>query len=99
RDRNVTGVQTCALPIYSHTISPRHSMNLHRNSLSSLTIVKIGSAPHEIFSYENDNSSSKVHREPERPSWLELSLNFSPRTLNVRSEERRVGKECGRQWW
>src|SRR5699024_7735818 len=52
----------------SHTTSQRHSMSSRRNSPSSLTTVELGSAQHEIFFSENDNSYSRDLREQERPT-------------------------------
>src|SRR5207249_9251414 len=64
RDRNVTGVQTCALPI-SGTRPPGRTRT----------------------------------RSPTRTSSIPTSISPSPRTTSaVRSEERRVGKECRSRW-
>src|SRR5438067_9521554 len=62
RDRNVTGVQTCALPILSR---PRLTINL-----LSTTLIAFGAEPLSAFGYGL-----------------------------MRSEERRVGKECRSRWW
>src|SRR5215218_10825440 len=55
----VTGVQTCALPIYSE-----------------------------------DASRSRAQRDPQR-----RRDSFRRQGDDVRSEERRVGKECRARWW
>src|SRR5207248_7931879 len=68
RDRTVTGVQTCALPICFRY--RRHGVNIPKN----------GSPPHAVDSGNQAVNSVKVP-----PSASEALL---------RSEERRVGKEC-----
>src|SRR5699024_11419813 len=67
RDRNVTGVQTCALPI-----SPNHFASYSIIHWTSLSVPSV--------------SSSTI---------LCLSYMFS----FIRSEERRVGKECRSRRW
>src|SRR5437868_10371840 len=62
RDRNVTGVQTCALPISS-------------SSARLLRIPPGAPLPRNLG------------------SWPVI-----PRILSLRSEERRVGKECRSRW-
>src|SRR5437870_9066986 len=63
RDGHVTGVQTCALPIY----------------------------PSIVSRWTNEGGSSyAIAATPES--------RFSIRTENLRSEERRVGKECRSRW-
>src|SRR5256885_6260175 len=70
RDYKVTGVQTCALPIWGRaTRNPR-------------TIVR------RRLATERDNF---VTHSPRRRSG-------ASRAVNVRSEERRVGKECRSRW-
>src|SRR3712207_7806548 len=80
RDIGVTGVQTCALPIF------RELSNDIRQSLGESSVVVLGSAP-----------EGRVH----------LVANVSPTltdrvkagdVVGVRSEERRVGKECRSRW-
>src|SRR5207248_4725964 len=78
RDRTVTGVQTCALPISSHTSTTRPA---HHPTPS-------GAAPHRGCSPQDlptPSSGSTLAQSPPRAS---------PRRLIQRSEERRVGKEC-----
>src|SRR5687768_17709536 len=69
RDVAVTGVQTCALPIYSGLMAPR--------TLATLATV-LSSAR------DADAALTLLHQEA---SDLE-------RSSQLRSEERRVGKEC-----
>src|SRR5205823_11020200 len=69
RDKLVTGVQTCALPISTPCRVPM-TMNLSSGNSFTATIAA-------IFS----------------PSSIETRL-----AIDLRSEERRVGKECRSRW-
>src|SRR3712207_8339272 len=79
RDIGVTGVQTCALPIYAHVArhpawrrelpeEPPHTRNVLRN-----IGVDLGVGAFEIHVRQDGRAA-------------------------VRSEERRVGKECRSRW-
>src|SRR5205085_3850199 len=72
RDLTVTGVQTCALPIFVVTLSPRSSVvaDTRTSQLIVTTTEK-----------EVDNVNALVAK-------------LDTATRQVRSEERRVGKEC-----
>src|SRR5207249_5156696 len=70
RDRNVTGVQTCALPIYPFAWLRRVS---HRHAVPSPA---------------------------ESVALVERAARSGPRERRfLRSEERRVGKECRSRMW
>src|SRR5947209_10867429 len=76
RDIGVTGVQTCALPIYTLT----------REQLLTLEGVKDRSA---------DKMIAAIEASKHRNFWrLLIGLNIR----YMRSEERRVGKECRYRW-
>src|SRR5207249_6029742 len=79
RDRNVTGVQTCALPICS---KPYHGAGIDRRRSRGYMCCAVR------WSFSP------------RPSPLPWGEGepCSPRRT-IRSEERRVGKECRSQWW
>src|SRR5256885_3540343 len=83
RDYKVTGVQTCALPICGHG---------GLDSLAGRPCVRTGgrsvspSAPRATRSL----IVYRVVREPGRRSGIDRDL--------LRSEERRVGKECRSRW-
>src|SRR5207248_8225396 len=98
RDRTVTGVQTCALPIY-------------RRSL--LSLARLGAASgyysrgHPCAGGRVSNSSCRETARRAAGSnrrfgflcWIKsyfTSLPASP--WRARSEERRVGKECSAVW-
>src|SRR5205085_12480262 len=81
RDLTVTGVQTCALPIFCEDIwSPVVTAHLARAG-AELLLVPNGSP------FEAGKFSAR----------LELAKSRA-RETNVRSEERRVGKECRWRW-
>src|SRR5699024_11950139 len=90
RDRNVTGVQTCALPI---------SFAFAASNLSSEVDVLLEGLFDSIFSSEDDFFIC-CEDETSTLSGLTISLlpqaesNNNEETPNIRSEERRVGKVC-----
>src|SRR5699024_11747701 len=85
RDRNVTGVQTCALPI---SISASQRIFIWWESVGCVTLIS--------------SSNLQAHFSPERSSFIILKRFSSQNALkiaailfsSIRSEERRVGKEC-----
>src|SRR5699024_12018755 len=70
RDRNVTGVQTCALPICKRVIGTAFNFN-------TAPVLEIESGSNDPFAY-----------------LLTVLGIFLLKGEPVRSEERRVGKEC-----
>src|SRR2546430_11481882 len=82
RDLTVTGVQTCALPIYKRQLVLRTHLNVRKYTyfLSCDAFSKRAGLREAIWSGT---------RSPERDE-LVSSLD--------RSEERRVGKECRSRW-
>src|SRR5690606_39395693 len=74
RDFHVTGVQTCALPILSHSEN----------------------AP--IWNSIGLSWNSRLLHSERSPSLGMFSFLCCSRRLLVRSEERRVGKECRCRW-
>src|SRR5690606_39462497 len=94
-DFHVTGVQTCALPIYCK--EQLHVAPLARNKLLVLVrfygvercaalMVEVNPPPVRL----------RQRRRPETgPRLLEEARpQLTPAALDLRSEERRVGKEC-----
>src|SRR5690606_39531952 len=93
RDFHVTGVQTCALPILSHT----------RVGLGACATVAARSQPRFGGAYQNTASAWWADSaRPSRwaPSFIELERGSITAMiwLSARSEERRVGKECRARW-
>src|SRR5690606_40446083 len=94
RDFHVTGVQTCALPISAQgrelmtdILMPALSPTMEEGVLSKWH-VKVGdtiSAGDVIAEIETDKATMEVEAVDEGEV--------------ARSEERRVGKECGSAWW
>src|SRR5437764_6565218 len=78
RDTSVTGVQTCALPIYSFHYSPSARVNPSASNSSAALYGSIWRA---------------ATRSTIAASSPGFSRPRSNRSMN-RSEERRVGKEC-----
>src|SRR5207302_3536968 len=85
RDFHVTGVQTCALPI-----SPLPPTTL------SIVFVDNRLLPVEVAT----SIATAVPASPPRPPVVVVALPPpAPPDPPVRSEERRVGKECRCGWW
>src|SRR5260370_32834438 len=80
RDSSVTGVQTCALPIYADY---RQFAIDCQQAIRELAIVRVVG----ILQGQLDGLTQQM-----RPTLLGLG------ELAVRSEERRVGKECRSRW-
>src|SRR5207253_4967682 len=82
RDGHVTGVQTCALPISS--LRARSPKARAGGSPST-------GSPRPV--------SRRFTARPSRPRWRAMAgLPPEPFFSGPRSEERRVGKECGGRW-
>src|SRR5690606_39783467 len=89
RDFHVTGVQTCALPIYEKGVRLRATVSefgpILLGKILGLNDTQEGIVS-AIFKYCDDN---------ELPL---LDLKDFIKVLQYRSEERRVGKECRSRW-
>src|SRR2546430_6350834 len=86
RDLTVTGVQTCALPIYLGPAQEPVESNL--NTLPEATWVQ--PAPDGLVGLDGDPAEVAASRETIRLAFVAA--------LQHRSEERRVGKECRSRW-
>src|SRR5207248_7637811 len=90
RDRTVTGVQTCALPISDSSYRFERGIDIeavdHASARAARLIVEVagGSIAPGIID---------VWSKPRTPKSIDLRFG----ELN-RSEERRVGKECRSRW-
>src|SRR5690606_41134892 len=98
RDFHVTGVQTCALPI-SFDVYEDYSEAV----LEGIAILEQIAADHGC--HYVDVYSAFLHHgygrdlddpNPLEPPYLDMPL-FND--FDIRSEERRVGKECRCRWW
>src|SRR5207249_9169584 len=95
RDRNVTGVQTCALPISVGDVplfDKNYNWKEQARVLDAIDAVR-KQATREMWellvAHENDRRYLLTFAD-------EANNEFA---FNWRSEERRVGKECRIGWW
>src|SRR5205823_11192718 len=84
RDKLVTGVQTCALPISVRTLFSVPTSRSQRCSTSCATRRGTTTTP----SRSPTTMSPRLTRTPP-------TVRGWPQSVTRRSEERRVGKECG----
>src|SRR5699024_11852970 len=92
RDRNVTGVQTCALPILNLIAHPTGRL-LGRREGYHVHVEKL------IERAKETNTALEINANPNR---LDLSSNWAKKAQEIgaiRSEERRVGKERRTRRW
>src|SRR5699024_12062494 len=90
RYRNVTGVQTCALPIYQKNVIKDNMLEHQEDYVVYSPEIRVQKILLHLFSVTEPISSNKLAKK----------LFVTRRTIvddlkSVRSEERRVGKECG----
>src|SRR5437867_7046434 len=91
RDRTVTGVQTCALPISAQHRRQRLERGAHDVVLGLLVPQR---APRGLGVEAHQPRLLPLRSE----ALAHVSRPDAPRRPELRSEERRVGKE-GRSWW
>src|SRR2546426_10901232 len=100
RDYKVTGVQTCALPISVMVrIRPAWSLALAA-AVTLLALVPLGDRWSGPMLGEHEGIAQFVGRFPgARSVHVVGSFNdWRTGTIALRSEERRVGKECRSRW-
>src|SRR5207302_4941784 len=86
RDFHVTGVQTCALPIYERH-RHRYELNNHyREQLAGHGFLVSGTSP--------DGNLVEVVELRNHPWFVAVQCHPEFKSKPTRSEERRVGKEC-----
>src|SRR5207249_9330641 len=92
RDRNVTGVQTCALPISSLELFELQSLtiSLARSTICFLLDARTSSIPSRMNLDEQGPTLSTLSTAAAIKAAVPISVDMGIR----RSEERRVGKEC-----
>src|SRR5207249_8809894 len=91
RDRNVTGVQTCALPISKAQQVARFLTDM----LSGVGPEVARGRDTVLLRQILDQTAKRIEGELTNQPEVEFQLR---RTVGNRSEERRVGKECGSRW-
>src|SRR5207249_9697591 len=84
RDRNVTGVQTCALPISKVAV-----MREFKNSEANHLGVPLPKGRIRFYKQDEDKQLEFTG---------ENLIDHTPKDETLRSEERRVGKECRSGW-
>src|SRR3712207_8058683 len=84
RDIGVTGVQTCALPILPPAPEETPQGGMER-------LAARGRPPSDWIGHEPGGSYIAPHMRPRIPFLLAVAFC-------IRSEERRVGKECRSRW-
>src|SRR5699024_11997447 len=84
RDRNVTGVQTCALPISRQSMIKQKANDYYQviEREHAKTLRKIDKLKEDL---------SEAKEKDKYQKYGELITAY----MHTRSEERRVGKECG----
>src|SRR5205823_7863581 len=97
RDKLVTGVQTCALPI-SHSKEKECYVRLVEHlGAQRLEYAKKFESDKEQCASELNKRLKRTSRKIER--FLPPGAKTDPDRNKVRSEERRVGKECKANRW
>src|SRR5699024_12108376 len=93
RDRNVTGVQTCALPIWpshTHGMGHFHHGPAHSHGIAGHT----HSGPSHRHSFSGSDSVANGHyHKISDPGSSTITGGVSSNSTHSRSEDRRVGKE------
>src|SRR5207253_7219583 len=94
RDGHVTGVQTCALPIFLATTVDRPKV-VETTALGAAMLAGLGAGLWTMAELERVRAVDRVFKPkmaPERRA--ALYDGWKAAVARVRSEERRVGKEC-----
>src|SRR5207249_7218353 len=97
-DRNVTGVQTCALPISKVQGPKSRERDLGPSTLdpSDAVFGSGATAPKRLVAPKPDAGGSEGGR-PTICTFHSLCVRILRQHIEKRSEERRVGKECRSQ--
>src|SRR5699024_11984383 len=87
RDRNVTGVQTCALPIYGCTLQILAKCPVNSDVISSIFF------PAQLAPFKPSSALFKSLSISFGAEYSRLKPGITTSVLYTRSEERRVGKD------
>src|SRR5439155_14991564 len=93
RDGHVTGVQTCALPI-SYSASMRHRLKIGWGACPWQSLLRDLPAP----TGRVQNQCDEVMSTAAAVIAVRLGVLLCGWRNSMRSEERRVGKECRSRW-
>ena len=93
----MTGVQTCALPIFPYPESLRTDLRQAIRNPETFTVDSLGAMDHRVADCFSSAAltvaaDSKIDKE------LINAIGSHGQTIRHRSEERRVGKECRSRW-
>src|SRR5207253_7163607 len=89
RDGHVTGVQTCALPISMHIVVLEH-FEFGLNRIDERVVPRQVQTDQQLHVARGQRSVQAVR--------IEVPILILLTRTKLRSEERRVGKECGSRW-
>src|SRR5205823_10427680 len=98
RDKLVTGVQTCALPIYRASAIENEENGSPRGARDPLGRRREGRSRAGEARRRAVREAEQVFLRVRRPRYA-LGQDGEDRQEGVRSEERRVGKEGRYKWW
>src|SRR5690606_40598126 len=91
RDFHVTGVQTCALPIFR---CKQGELDLIMLDKQTLVIIEVRFRKTDKYGSALESVTQKKQSRIIAATHLYLSINKTDKPIRFRSEERRVGKEC-----
>src|SRR5262249_59675356 len=96
RDWSVTGVQTCALPIFGdadpHRVVAARCVRVLQRLERALDVSEIA-----VLARERGDDPVDLALREQSVAFDDVALDLESHRLG-RSEERRVGKECGLGW-
>src|SRR5690606_39941525 len=98
RDFHVTGVQTCALPIFTGVLSPTEALSgLGNPGLATVGVLYV------VVAAMTDTGAvqaigTRLLGRPRSVAAAQLRLMMPITALSARSEERRVGKKARPAW-
>src|SRR5690606_40554862 len=97
RDFHVTGVQTCALPIFTADFDPAAFPQIvflaNQVDNTPEVIYELSKKPGKLAELQK-----LLEHSPQLARKQMINLSQSIKNNRERSEERRVGKECGSRW-
>src|SRR5690606_40355153 len=98
-DFHVTGVQTCALPIYKFYQTPRVWLFGYNENGQPLEPLKIMEDIYADYSKKTVTIETHPHLNTSHASIHPCRhAEMMKKMIDRRSEERRVGKECRSRW-
>src|SRR5690606_40557502 len=93
RDFHVTGVQTCALPILTNFVLMEYGQPLH-----AFDYDRFGSKEILVRRARDGETMVTLDDQERKLTEEQLVITNGTEPTALRSEERRVGKECRARW-